>query len=89
MGESGRAVIAIVSSIVGLSIVAVVLSTRANTASVIGSAGQALSSVLGAATSPVTGAGGYGGGYGAASNLAPYLGNSLGGGIFNGVGGIP
>ncbi len=77
MGETGRAVVAILSSIVGLSIVAVLLSTRSNTAGVLGAAGSALSQVIGAATSPVTGAapgiaglqqglmsgGGLGGGY--------------------------
>lgn len=70
MGESGRAVIAILSSIVGLSIVAVVLSARANTAGVIGAAGSALASVLGAATAPVTGAMPSGAvGYGVGSGL--------------------
>ena len=56
MGEAGRAVIAVVSSVIGLAILSVILSARANTAGVIQAGGQALSGVLGAATAPVTGA---------------------------------
>lgn len=67
MGEGGRAAIAIVSSIIGLSVVAVVLSSHANTAGVIGAAGSALSGVIGAATAPVTGG----------TAAAPGLGNFL------------
>jgi hypothetical protein len=72
MGEGGRALIAIVSSIVGLSLVAVVLSTRSNTASVIGAGGTALASVLSAATAPVTGGS-------SASSIGSALGGALGG----------
>lgn len=59
MGEAGRAVLAIVTSILGLSIVAVILSTRSNTTGVIATAGTALSQVIGAATAPVTGSAGF------------------------------
>jgi hypothetical protein len=57
MGEGGRAVLAIVSSVIGLAVVSVVLSNNAATSQVIGAGGQALSSVIGAATAPVTGGG--------------------------------
>jgi hypothetical protein len=55
MGEGGRAIVAIVSSILGLGVLSVILSQRAATSSVISSAGTALSSVIGAAEAPVTG----------------------------------
>lgn len=71
MGEAGRAVIAIATSIVGLSLVAVVLSQRANTASVIGAASQGFASILSAATAPVTGNSSISG----AASLGSYLGN--------------
>ncbi len=82
MGESGRAIVAILSSVIGLSIVAVVLSARSNTAGVLGAAGSALANVIGAATSPVTGAApvgaaGYGGGAGLAQGLAGGLYNPI------------
>lgn len=77
-----RAVIAVVSSILGLSILSVILSQRAQTSSVLGSAGQALASVIGAATSPVTGGGG---GVAAAATNAAFSGliPALGNGIVN------
>ncbi len=76
MSEGTRAVIAIVSSIIGLSIVAVVLSARANTAGVVGAASSGLAGVLSAATAPVTGAG-AGVPYGLSSNLGAGIGQSL------------
>jgi hypothetical protein len=56
MGEVTRAIFAGVASLIGLAILSVVLSNRSNTASVISTAGNALSSVIGAATGPITGA---------------------------------
>jgi hypothetical protein len=53
--EAGRAILAIVSSIVGLAIISVVLSQQAQTTSVIQAGSQGLASVIGAATAPVTG----------------------------------
>lgn len=47
----------ILMAVVGLAIVAVLVSNRANTSSVIGSAGDAFSKILGAATAPVSGGG--------------------------------
>jgi hypothetical protein len=55
-GDLVRAIFALASAVVGLAILAVILSTRSSTASVLGSAGNALSAVIGAATSPVSGA---------------------------------
>jgi hypothetical protein len=46
----------ILVSVIGLAIVAVVVSNRANTASVIGASGTGLANVIAAAVSPVTGA---------------------------------
>lgn len=87
MGEGGRAALAIVSSVVGLAVLSVILSARANTAGVLGAAGQAVSGVIGAATAPVSGGAvmpGYGyGGYGGygASSLGSGLGYGLGLGL--------
>lgn len=50
-------------AIVGIAILAVIVSRNAQTPQVIGSAGQAFSGAIGAAVSPVTG-GGMMGGYG-------------------------
>jgi hypothetical protein len=55
MGETGRALVSIVGSIIGLSILSVVLSQRAQTSSVIQAGASGLSSILSAATAPVTG----------------------------------
>lgn len=55
MGEAGRALVSIVASIIGLSILSVVLSSRAQTAGVINAGASGLAAVLNAATSPVTG----------------------------------
>lgn len=54
----------IAAGIIGLAIVAVLVSNRAATANVFTSAGRAFSGAIGAAVSPVTGAsmpGGFGG----------------------------
>ena len=55
MGEGGRALIAIAASVVGLATISVILSAQAQTSSVISAGGQAFSSILTAATAPVTG----------------------------------
>lgn len=47
-------------AIVGVAIIAVLVSRNANTSGVIGAGGSAFSSSLGAALSPVTGNGGFG-----------------------------
>lgn len=50
-----NSLIAIVSGIIGLAIVAVLVSQKAQTGTVLQSAGGALSSIIAAAVSPVTG----------------------------------
>ena len=52
-----NAMVAVVTSIVGLAIIAVLISRNANTAGVITSAGGALSTDIATAVSPVTGSG--------------------------------
>lgn len=49
------ALVAIFTAIIGVSMVAVILSQRSQTASVLQALGSALSSTIGAAVSPVTG----------------------------------
>jgi hypothetical protein len=49
-------------AIVGIAIVAVLVSQRANTSNVIGAAGNAFTDAIRAATAPVTGGSGFGGG---------------------------
>jgi hypothetical protein len=53
MSEALRAITSLAAALIGLALVAVILSTRSNSANVIGSAGNALSAVIGAATSPL------------------------------------
>jgi PRD1 phage membrane DNA delivery len=55
MGNIGGAAVAIVAGILGLAIVAVIVSQKANTSTVISSAGTALSGIINAAVSPVAG----------------------------------
>jgi hypothetical protein len=67
---------AIATSIIGVAIVAVIVSKNAQTGSVISAAGQAFEGILGVAVSPVTGgssggsSGGGGGGNSASSILS-------------------
>jgi PRD1 phage membrane DNA delivery len=55
MNNTITAVVAVIGGIVGLAIVAVLVSNRAQTSGVISSAGSALSNIIGAAVGPVTG----------------------------------
>ncbi|MEM4066703.1 MAG: hypothetical protein QXV17_07575 [Candidatus Micrarchaeaceae archaeon] len=55
-------IVTIATAIVGVAIIAVLVSKNANTSGVIQSAGQAFSQSLGVAVSPVTG-GGFSYGY--------------------------
>lgn len=55
MGETGRALVAIASSVLGLALVSAILSRNAATVGVINAAGNAFSNVIKAATSPITG----------------------------------
>jgi hypothetical protein len=84
MDKIGGGILAIVSAVVGLAIVAVIVSRNAQTPTVISSAGSALANVIGAAVSPVTGGGGGGGGglsnlFGSVSGVGNALGNLFGG----------
>jgi hypothetical protein len=54
MGNMSGAVLAIIGSIVGLAVVAVIVGQKAQTSTVISSAGTALSQIIGAAVSPVS-----------------------------------
>lgn len=51
----GGAIIAIITGLIGLAIIAVVFSKNATTTSVIGAAGNALSKLFATVVSPVTG----------------------------------
>ena len=51
-------VMTIATAIIGLAIIAVVVSNKANTGTVITDAGKAFSSIIGAAVAPVTGSSG-------------------------------
>jgi hypothetical protein len=51
-------IVSVLTAIIGLAIIAVIVSQRAATSSVIKSAGNAFSSAISAATAPVTAGGG-------------------------------
>ena len=57
MNATVSAAVAVIGGIVGLAIVAVLVSQKAQTSGVIQSAGSALSSIIGAAVGPVSGGG--------------------------------
>lgn len=57
MGNIGPTFLAVIGSVIGLAIVAVLVSQRAQTPSVISAGGSALASIIGAAVAPVTGSG--------------------------------
>lgn len=60
MGGAMEKITTIAIAIVGVAILAALVSRRANTVGVIDSAGNAFSKALGTALSPVTGGGGVG-----------------------------
>lgn len=53
-------IVTVATAIIGVAVLAVLVSNNANTQGVVQSAGQAFSSALGAAEAPVTGNTGYG-----------------------------
>lgn len=55
MEPGTRALLAVAIGIIGLATISVVLSSRAQAATVIGAGGSAISQVLAAAESPITG----------------------------------
>lgn len=56
MNSGIEAIVTIATGIIGLAIVAVLVSNKAQTGSVLGAAGSAFANALSAATGPVTGA---------------------------------
>ena len=64
MNPALRAVTSSIGALIGLAIIAVLVSKQANTTGVISSASTGLNSALATAISPVTGGGGGGGGFG-------------------------
>jgi hypothetical protein len=55
MGQLTEAMVTIATAIIGLAILAVLVSKNANTSGVLGAAGNAFSKSIGAAVAPVTG----------------------------------
>lgn len=55
MSNIGPAFVSIIAGVIGLAIIAVIVSKNANTSSVISGTGSALSSIISAAVSPVSG----------------------------------
>ena len=72
MGNVSGAVVAVISGIIGLAIVAVLVGTRAQTATVVTAFGGALGNVIGKAVSPVTGGNTFGSGGPGQSVLAGF-----------------
>jgi hypothetical protein len=64
MDETIRAVVTIATAIIGLAVLAVLVSSNANTVGVIAASGQAFGGSLLAAEAPVLGSGSANGGYG-------------------------
>lgn len=59
MGEKAiTGVVGILTAIIGVAIIAVLVSKQSDTSNVLSSAGKAFSSILGTAVSPVSGGGG-------------------------------
>jgi PRD1 phage membrane DNA delivery len=57
MGNVSATVLSVVGAVIGLAIVAVLVSQKAQTSQVLQGAGSALSGVIAAAVGPVTGSG--------------------------------
>lgn len=79
MDKIGGGILAIVSAVVGLAIVAVIVSKNAQTPTVISSAGSALANVIGAAVSPVTGSSSTSNLFGSISGIGGSLGSLFSG----------
>ena len=61
MNSFTQSLVTVALAIVGVAIVAVLVSKNANTSGVLGAAGKAFSGALSTAEAPVTGSGGLGG----------------------------
>ena len=57
MNEIGSAITSIIMAVIGVAIIATLVSSQAQTANVLSAGGTAISRVLGSALSPVTGGG--------------------------------
>ena len=55
MDQVGPTIITVITSVIGLAMLAVILSQRATTSTVINSSGSALANVIGAAVAPLGG----------------------------------
>lgn len=55
MNSIGPTFVTVIGGVIGLAVIAVLVGQKAQTSTVLTSAGTALSSVIGAAVSPVTG----------------------------------
>jgi hypothetical protein len=60
MNQALASIVSVATAIVGIAIIAVLVSQRAQTSNVISSAGKAFSSAISAATAPVTGGSNFG-----------------------------
>jgi len=80
MNQLTESVVTIATAIVGVALLALLVSKKSNTSGVISAAGAAFSNALGVATSPVTGA--------SVSGLTG-LGGGMGMGSLSGFGGFP
>lgn len=81
--EKFEPVVTVLTAVVGVAILAVIVSQRSNTAGVITSGGQAFANILSAATAPVTGNAAtpnVGGSSGLGFGNLPSLGINMGGG---------
>lgn len=72
MNDAMEKITTIAVAIVGVATLAVLVSKKANTSQVIGSAGSAFSQALAVAVSPVTGGSPMGGGLGGNGFVTPF-----------------
>lgn len=93
MNDAGEKIVGIIGAIIGLAVLAIVISARANTANVLASFFGGLSNLVGVAISPITGqqvsnlSGLSGSGGGLTSGFS-LLGGSTGGGVNLNVGSL-
>lgn len=55
MGQAGPLIVSVIAGVIGLALVAVIVSKNAQTSTVISGAGSALANVIAAAVSPISG----------------------------------
>ena len=72
MGDAMEKITTIAIAIVGVATLAVLMSKKANTSAVIGASGNAFSTALATALSPITGANPTGGGLGGNGFVSPF-----------------